>query len=147
MLFIWKKAFPFFAGEINSLFSLERKAMLYLFWYNEASIFYETLNLAKMMLMKGNKSHKFFFVIFLTKGNKILLYFLPPSRGFVWWKQNVRTHIWLAEENLVMFMNEKIFHRGHKSSQRKIVVRRKSPRESSWNVQFLILFDLLLTFS
>lgn len=38
---------------------LKRNMTLHLCWYNEASIFYVTLNLTKMMLMKGNKSHNF----------------------------------------------------------------------------------------
>lgn len=93
---IWKQSFSFhsFPTNINFLLvrpsSLERRnMMLYLFWYNEASIFYETLNLAKMMLMKGNKSHKFFCHFFLlsllshhpTKANKILLYFCFSLRA------------------------------------------------------------------
>lgn len=150
-LYIFRSFFS--RGEIYvsaSFLLLKRNMILYLLWYNEASIFYETLNLTKMMLMKGNKSHIF---CHLWKQQKeIKYYFLSVSSHITVMCDESKSHIYiwvpkLQGEPRYMLIIKRSFIRFTKAHHKGCLLEENPFGNAEENVQFLISFDLLLTFS
>lgn len=124
---------------------LNRNMTLHLCWYNEASIFYVTLNLTKMMLMKGNKSHNF--------RRSLASFFSSPQQGEIKYyfpfvsrecSLFILRCVYPMHERFisvfwdVMFINEgrSSFSQRHKSKQRRNIAlwRRKNEEKFRKNV-------------
>lgn len=123
-----------------SAFMPKRNTILYLLKYTMKHILWNIKSFENDADERAIKA-----IFFFTRQKEIKYYFLFVSQGLVWWKAKD-----IHFRGVLRYVGawKKIFHRGHKGAQWSEYLLEENPEgKSPRNVHFLILFDLLLTFS